>query len=82
MNQPTTQGEVLINVFMQYHQWPKVYQIPRKSLARIAYRKAGIPLLRNEPGIQTIAVAWHDEKTRLGRNLTRTELIDIYGWAA
>ena len=82
MNQPTTQGEVLINVFMQYHQWPKVYQIPRKSLARIAYRKAGISLLRNEPGIQTIAVAWHDEKTRLGRNLTRTELMDIYGWAA
>lgn len=82
MKQPKTQGEVLINVFMQYHQWPVLFQMPRKSLARIAYRKAGIPLLKDEPNIQTIAVAWHDEKVRLGRSLTRTELIDIHGWAA
>lgn len=82
MKQPTTQSEALINVFMEYHKWPMLYQTPRKSLARIAYRKAGIPLLRNEPNIQTIAVACYDEKKRLGRSLTRTELIDIKGWAA
>jgi hypothetical protein len=82
MKQPTTQQEVLINVFMRYHKWPMLYQVPRKSLARIAYRKAGIPLLKDEPNIQTISVAWHDEKKRLGRNLTRTELVDIWGWAA
>jgi hypothetical protein len=82
MNQPKTQGEVLINVFMQYHQWPLLFQSPRKALTRIAYRKAGIPLLKDEPNIQTIAVAWHEEKARLGRNLTKTELADIKGWAA
>ena len=82
MKQPTTQPEVLVNVFMQYHQWNKSLQTPRENLARITFRRAGIALLDNEPNIKTIAAACHDEKVRLERSLTPTELFDIRGWAA
>ena len=77
----TTKVEVLTGVLMTYHRWSERSQVTRRALARIAYRKAGMALSDGEKSMQTISAAWHEQKTRLGRNLTSTELADIYGWA-
>lgn len=82
MKQATTQVEVLTQVFVRYHRWSFWNQKKRTALARIAYRKRGIALHPKEPRLPVIAVAWHEEKERLGRELTSTELYDIEGWAA
>jgi len=79
--QATTKVEVLTGVLMQYHRWPMRFQVPRRALARIAFRRAGMTLNRSEPNMPTIAAAWHEQKARLGRDLTSTELADIKGWA-
>lgn len=82
MKQPTTQVNVRINAMMTYHKWPLHLQMMRQGSARVAFRRAGLALNKKPTNIDTITSAWHEQKTRLRRNLTKTELEDILGWAA
>ena len=79
--QAVTKVEVLTGVLKTYQDWSIRLRLIRRVSTRIAFRKAGMAMGRNEPCMIIIAAAWYEQKTRLGRDLTSTELADIYGWA-
>ena len=75
VSQPLTRSEVLKCAMVDH------YLAARQCMARLAYKRSGMPLDRFDPNIKLITAAKYEAKTRLGRSLTPTELSDIKGWA-
>ena len=75
VSQPLTKSEVIKCVMVDH------FLTVRQCMARLAYKRSGMPLDRFDPDIKLITAAKYEAKTRLGRSLTPTDLTDIKGWA-
>ena len=83
MSLPTTRAKVIDSVFRKYKKLRPWDKLVIKSKVKTAYSDARVNIYKNSniPDLPVVAIGWSDEKERLGRDLTRDELIDILGWA-